>query len=271
MKKILVFLPLIILLVSCVDEVLSPDIEIVSISPLGYYITDDITSIAVDEVVLTARNSQDAHIIGFIWEFYDFNENLIYEAPEPFPLSVAVKGLVDPNAPETTYIYDLLVQTDTLAAYLVHNDLWSAKIKYRFIAEADYFPGHMDTADIYIGLYRFKIIYIVDVTADNDSIPRDGVSSTRITATLQGAGDHPVSGTMVQFLTTLGHVEPEYAITNTEGKASVYLFSDQGTVAAFAYVSASHTYATGSPQAQVKFYIPQESTFVNVKVKNLGK
>jgi hypothetical protein len=257
MKKILVFLPLFLVLMSCEQEILAPDIDAVRISPLGYYIIDAVRVVPVDTVVLVPRNSQDATIIGFTWEFYDYNDNLIYAAPEPFPLSVKVPGLVEPACDCTTYIYNLFVQTDTLSAYLLNNDLYSAKILYRFIAEADYFPGRYDTADIYLGLYRVQVIYIVNLESDQDSIPRDGASSARITATVQDFGGNPVLGALLDFTTTLGTLNPPLAITNSEGQASVYLISDQGTQTATATVTVNHPYASWPLAIPVKFYIPQ--------------
>ncbi len=256
MKKILVFLPLLILLLSCEHDILHPDIEAVRISPRGYYIIDAVTVVTVDTVALVPRNSQDSHITGFYWEFYDFEDNLIYQAPEPFPLSVAIPGLVDPECACTTYIYNLIVQTDTLSSYLLHNNLYSAKIKYNFIAEADLFPGRKDTADIYLGLYRLQVLYILDLTSDEDSIPRDGTSTTRITAKAGDYSGNPILGAVLEFSTTLGTLDPPIAITNSEGEASVYLRSDQGTQTATATVTVSHPYAAWPLSISVKFYAP---------------
>lgn len=257
MKKILVFLPVLILLTTCEHEILHPDIEAVRISPRGYYIIDAVRVIPIDTVALVAKNSQDAHITGFYWEFYDFEDNLIYEAPEPFPLSVAIPGLVDPECACTTYIYNLVVQTDTLSNYLINNDLYSAKIKYNFIAESDHFPGREDTADIYIGLYRVKVVYIVDLESDQDSIPRDGTGAAKITATVQDFVGNPLLGAVLQFSTTLGTLDPIFAITNSEGKGSVYLYSDAAGSPAVATVTVTHPYASWALSIPVKFYIPQ--------------
>jgi hypothetical protein len=256
MTKILVFLALLILLLGCEHEILHPDIEAVSISPRGYYIIDAVRVVPVDTVTLVPKNSQDSHVTGFYWEFYDFEDNLIYRAAEPFPLSVAIPGLVDPTCACTTYIYDLIVQTDTLSAYLLHNNLYSAKIKYNFIAESDLFPGREDTADIYLGLYRLQVIYILSLSSDEDSIPRDGTSTTRITAKAGDFSGNPILGALLDFSTTLGTLEPPIMITNSEGEASVYLRSDQGSQTATATVTVSHPYASWPLSISVKFYAP---------------
>lgn len=257
MKKFLVLLSLMILLISCSKEdIFAPDIEAIKIEPLGYYIIDAVRAVPINTVTFVARNSVDAHIIGLTWEFYTSDSTLIYAAPEPFPMSVKVEGLVDPECVDTTYIYDIWIQTDTLSSYLINNDLMSAEIKYRFIVQADYSPEYYDTVDISLGIYRITVLYLVDIKAEPDSIPRDGYSSTKITATCQDFGGNPVIGASIQFSTTLGIINPTYSITNSSGEAFVFLTSDIGSALALAYATADHPYASWPVSVPVKFYPP---------------
>jgi hypothetical protein len=260
MKKILGFLIVAaaLIIVGCVNDFLNPDIEAVRISPLGYYIVEGVRTVPIDTIAIVARNSQDCHITGFLWEFYDFEDNLIYAAPEPLQISVKLPGLVDTTSADTAYIFGLVVQTDTLSSYMFNNDLMSAKIKYRFIAEADYFSDRTDTADIHIGLYRVSVVYFNNLEAAPESIPRDGgLSAAKITATVQDFSGNIVYGTAVQFSSTGGNLSSTYGLTNSEGKASVYLFSDTGTAPVWYWVTATHPYACSPITIPIKFYIPE--------------
>ncbi|UCG91237.1 MAG: Ig-like domain-containing protein, partial [candidate division WOR-3 bacterium] len=71
------------------------------------------------------------------------------------------------------------------------------------------------------------------------------------------AGDfsgNPILGAMLNFSTTLGTLDPPMMITNSEGEASVYLRSDQGTQTATATVTVSHPFASWPLSISVKFY-----------------
>ena len=263
MKKIfgVLFLMVMMITIGCINDILNPDIEAVRISPLGYYIIDGVRTVPIDTIALVARNSQDCHITEFLWEFYDFEDNLIYAAPEPFPLSIKIRGIVDSTQIDTTYIYGLVVQTDTLSNYIFNSGLMSAKIKYRFVAEADYFTDRTDTTDIYIGLYRVTVLYLTNIDANPDSIPRDGISVTKITAAAQDFAGDPLIGANLQFSIddpVVGRLSAICGITGSDGNASVYLFSnDTGSQPAMVWVTVSHPYASYNLTIPVRFYIPE--------------
>jgi len=259
MKKVLVFLGLFIITISCTKDILNPDIEAIRISPLGFYLIDPVGVIPIDSVVLTATNSQDAHITGYFWEFYDYTGELFYTAPEPFPMDVEISGLVDPSTADTTIIMGLLVPVEPLCSHIWAESLMSARVVLRFLSEADFFPDRTDTTDISFGVYRLQSFYIVNLESSEDSLPRDSAGVfAKITATAQDFAGNPVVGAELQFSVdrdSIAALTSPLAITGNDGTASVWLYCIlPGLTTVWIWVTVDHPYANHPLSIPIKFY-----------------
>jgi hypothetical protein len=93
-----------------------------------------------------------------LYEYYDYQDNLVDAATEPLPLDLAIPGIVEPTCGCTTKIYNILTPATYATTYMINNNLMSLRLDLRFIAQADLFEYRTDTAEISMGLYRVDVI-----------------------------------------------------------------------------------------------------------------
>lgn len=158
MRKILVLSTLALVFVACnlaKDSVkLAPDIQITWIDPLGNYVAPGGGTTPINYVYFVPMNSVDAYLKGMVFTYYDVNGNVIYGPSEIFPLFAKIDGIVQPDSVDTTIVQNLTIPTDTVANYLVNNNLFSAKAQLDFIFTDQYEMNLLDTATVWFGLYR---------------------------------------------------------------------------------------------------------------------
>ncbi len=257
MKKILVFLLPALVLISC-NDLLGPDLEITSVSPLAWYVYGPVSQITVDTIRVVPMNSQDAHITGIDYDIVDAADNVLYDAPEQIPIYLAVPGLSATIVSCTVSLYNIVIPAGTAIEYLFNNDLFSAKVNIRVISEADLFPERTDTAEAYVGIYRQTGALLLDsLDAEPDSIPRDSVSYTTVTVKLSDAGGAAIYGAAINWsVSPVGSFSEGTTYTNTSGIAQTLLYSDFGTADTTVDVTANSPDAGDSLTIQVKFYAP---------------
>ena len=77
----------------------------------------------------------------------------------------------------------------------------------------------------------------VELTATPTLIPAHGVATSTISATPKDVSGTPLSGQTIQFITTMGTVNPTSAVTNGTGVATTNLSGTSGGEATVAVTS----------------------------------
>lgn len=156
MKKILALLMGAFLFIACdfakESVKLKPDIEVVHITPVAASV--DAGGFAeIDSIEFVAKNSVDCTVNKMVFEYYTLGETKFF-GPFEIPIYMKVKGIVDPAEVDTFFLLDVSLPVDTVLAYLINIDVYTAKAKLYFIANDDYDLGKIDTAEFWFGLYR---------------------------------------------------------------------------------------------------------------------
>lgn len=158
MRKILVLSFIALLFVACNfaknAAKFKPDIVVTGIDPISNYVAPGGGTTTIAVVGFKPRNSIDAYMKGFTFTYYDVNNTVIYGPSELFPLYIKIDGIVDPDSVDSVAVINLQLPTDTVATYLINNNLYSAKAQLYFIFTDQYEMGTSDTAMCWFGLYR---------------------------------------------------------------------------------------------------------------------
>jgi hypothetical protein len=159
MKKFMILAVLLAIFVACdyAKESLKnrPDVEVVFITPLGYYIVPGELPelMGIDTLKFVANNSVDSYLREVIWEYVDTEGNTFYTG-DPFALYVKLEGLVNNVAIDTAKILNLGLPLLPAFNYLIDPSTPNAARAYlHFIFESEYDPEQTDTCDTWYGIY----------------------------------------------------------------------------------------------------------------------
>lgn len=247
MRKFLMLLSLILLFVACM-VINQPDIEITRISPLASPVSPGSRMASAETVAVVPKNSVDCYLTEVTWEFYDVSGKMFYRAPEPIPIFVRIKGIVEPAEVETTYIYGIQFPIEPVINYFKQTSHISAEAHIKFVAVDEYTEEKTDTADAWLGLYLMKAYYIVDDTVSTDSA---SVGDTvLVSARLVDGTNYPIIGDTLYFSASGGTIFPTVVETDQAGSATTKITS---TTAGTAIIIIDNPYAI-AVQTSVKFY-----------------
>jgi len=135
---------------------LNPDIEITYMDPMGWYTVpgDTIAFATIEETHFVAENSMDCYLRELIFEYYDKNDNLIFQS-EPLALYAKINGKMSPTEADTFILYNVSLPLDTAVTYLTNNHLASVKALLHYVASDEYFDKY-DTTTVWFGIYMFE-------------------------------------------------------------------------------------------------------------------
>ena len=160
MKKILVFLALVIMFIACnyaTESIgLNPDIEITYLNPIGWitYPGDTTPWAVIEEIHFVAENSIDCYLTKMIWEYYDEN-NTMFFGPSEISLYAKIEGIVEPGCCDTFILYGIPVPLRPVYNHLSADQ--SARVLLHFVAVSEYDSGLLDTATAWYGIYMSPV------------------------------------------------------------------------------------------------------------------
>jgi hypothetical protein len=156
MKRFLIVLCAIILFVACdyasESTKLSPDIECVFMTPVGWYLAVGDTAATITETWFVPESSVDCYLEKLVFEYLDEDDNQFF-GPDEMALYMKIEGKTNAGCCDTAILYNVSLPLLPVLDHLSPGESAYALLHYIFVDE--YWGSRYDTVTVWFGFYMF--------------------------------------------------------------------------------------------------------------------